>query len=190
MLMLLTGLIRAAETEPGALVKSVTSDVLDVIRQNKDRKALYALAEQKVLPHFDFDAMTQLAVGRQWREASPEQQKALLNAFRSLLVATYTTALNQNVDAEIRMDIKPVHMKPGDTEVTVRSVAVQSGRQPVAIDYRMQKKDSGWKVYDVIIENLSLITTYRASFASEMNRSGIDGLIKALESRNRDVAAK
>ncbi len=179
----------AAESEPSAMVKSNVDEVLSVIKQSKDKRALQELAEQKVSSHFDFQAMTRQAVGRSWREASPDQQRRLENAFRGLLVRTYTTALSQSNLADVVVDVKPAPVKPGQDEVTVRSVAKQSGKQPVAIDYRMARTGNGWKVIDVIVENLSLVTNYRDSFAAEIGRSGIDGLIKTIESKNQSLAS-
>jgi phospholipid transport system substrate-binding protein len=178
----------AADSDPTALVKSNVDEVLAVIKQSKDKRALQDLAEQKIAAHFDFQAMTRLAVGRSWREASPEQQRRLENAFRGLLVRTYTTSLTQSNLADVTVDVKPAQVKPGQDEVTVRSVARQSGKQPIAIDYRMTRTANGWKATDVIVENLSLVTNYRDSFAAEIGRSGIDGLIKTIETKNQTLA--
>ena len=179
---------RAAESDPSALVKANVDEVLTVIKQNKDKRALNELAERKITPHFDFQAMTRTAVGRSWRDATPEQQKRLESAFRSLLVRTYTTALAQSSLSDVSVEIKPAPVKAGQDEVTVKSVAKQSGKQPVAIDYRMAKSANDWKVFDVVVENLSLVTNYRDSFAAEISRSGIEGLIKSLESKNQTLA--
>jgi phospholipid transport system substrate-binding protein len=178
-----------AQTAPDALVKTTANEVLSVIKQSKDRKTLHDLAEQKVLPHFDFVAMTRLAVGTHWREASESQKKALENGFRSLLVSTYVTALSQNASSNQTVEVKPVTVKPGQDDATVRTVVKEPGRQPIAIDYRMALGAGGWKVYDVVVENLSLVTNYRGSFTSEIARSGIDGLIKIIEDKNRKLAA-
>ena len=179
---------RAAEIGPDALVKTTAEDVLSVIRTTKDKRLLRQAAEQKVLPHFDFRAMTQLAVGRYWREASPAQQKALVDSFRTLLVNTYTASMNTaNLNAAEAVEVKPVDVK-GQNDVIVRTTVKTTGRQPIPVDYRMLKGAEGWKVYDVIVENLSLVTNYRSSFASEIQRSGIDGLVKALEAKNRELA--
>jgi phospholipid transport system substrate-binding protein len=178
----------AAETSPDALVKSTADEVLAVIRTTKDKKALRDAAEQKVLPHFDFRSMTQLAVGKYWREATPAQQKALEAAFRTLLVNTYTASLNTAALGKESVEVKPMDSKPGQTDVVVRTTVKTSNRQPIPVDYRMAKGPDGWKVYDVIVENLSLVTNYRSSFASEIQRSGIDGLVKALETKNRELA--
>ena len=180
--------VRAAEVAPDALVKSTVDEVLSVIKQNKDKRTLHDLAEKKVLPHFDFQAMTRLAVGKSWREANPDQQKRLENGFRGLLVNTYTTALAQDAASDAMVEVKPLQVKSDQDDVTVRTVARQSGRQPIAIDYRMTRTSKGWKVYDVIVENLSLVTNYRGSFAAEVGRSGIDGLIKTIEAKNQKLA--
>ena len=180
--------VPAAEVAPDALVKTTVDEVLSVIKQNKDKRTLHDLAEKKVLPHFDFQAMARLAMGKSWREANPDQQNKLENAFRGLLVNTYTTALSQNTTSDAAVEVKPVQVKPDQDDVTVKTVARQSGRQPVTIDYRMIRTSGGWKVYDVIVENLSLVTNYRSSFAAEIGRSGIDGLIKTIEAKNQKLA--
>jgi len=174
----------AQDTAPDALVKSTVNEVLGVIKQNKDQNTLLALAEKKVVAHFDFRHMTQLALGRSWSQATPAQQEALERAFRTLLVRTYTAALSQS-SGETRVDVKPTALKAGDTESVVRTLAFEPGRKPVQIDYRMRNASGGWKVYDVVVENLSLVTNYRSSFQSEISRSGIDGLIKVIEAKNQ-----
>jgi phospholipid transport system substrate-binding protein len=180
--------VPAAEVAPDALVKSNVDEVLSVIKQTKDPRTLNDLAEKKVLPHFDFQAMTQLAVGKSWREASQEQQRRLEQAFRSLLVNTYTAALTQAAVGDAKVDVKPAQVTPGQDDVVVKTVATKSGGKPVPIDYRMKRTPGGWKVYDVVVENLSLVTNYRDSFSAEIGRSGIEGLIKALEAKNQKVA--
>jgi phospholipid transport system substrate-binding protein len=179
----------AAETSPDALVKSKADEILEVIRTVKDKRALRETAEKKVLPYFDFRAMTQLAVGKYWREASPSQQKALEDAFRTLLVNTYTASLNVASTGKEVVEVKPTDVKSGQNDVVVRTlVRTPNRQQPIPVDYRMTRGADGWKVYDVIVENLSLVTNYRSSFASEIQRSGIDGLVKALEAKNRELA--
>ena len=178
----------AAETSPDALVKSISDDVLSVIRTTKDKNALRAAAEQKVLPNFDFRAMTQLAVGQHWRQATPAQQKALEDAFRMLLVNTYTASMSVASTGSETVEVKPLALKPGENDVVVRTVVRTANRPPIPVDYRMTLSQGGWKVYDVIVENLSLVTNYRSSFASEIGRSGIDGLVKALQSKNQEIA--
>ena len=174
----------AQETAPDALVKGLVGEVIEVVAQNKDSRALVDLAEKKVVAHFDFKRMTQLAVGRSWAEASPTQQAALERAFRTLLVRTYAAALAQT-SGKTRVDVKSPSLSPGDTEAMVRTVVNEPGRKSFTIDYRMAKASGGWKVYDVVVENLSLVTNYRSSFQSEISRSGVDGLIKTIEAKNQ-----
>jgi phospholipid transport system substrate-binding protein len=171
-----------AQTSPDALVKSTVDEVLAVMRQNKDPKTLVGLAEQKVLPHFDFNRMTQLAVGRQWKEATPEQQKALEDGFRGLLVNTYSAAISNGVTPADKIEVKPAQGSGDD--MLVKTVVHRSGKPSVPVDYRLAKKGDGWKVYDVTVENVSLVQTYRGTFSAEITRSGIDGLIKVLEQKN------
>lgn len=179
----------SAQTAPDALVKATVDDVMRVIKTAKDKRALQEVAEKTVVQHFDFQAMTRLAVGRHWREATPAQQKSLEDAFRSLLVTTYTTALSHSPKVEHAVEVRPLQLKPADDDVTVRTLVREPGQKPIEINYRMAKSASGWKVYDVVVENLSLVTNYRGSFNSEITRSGIDGLIKSLEAKNRQNAA-
>jgi len=178
----------AADEAPDALVKRVTDEVLAIIKSDKDLQAgntqkVVSLAEQKVLPHFDFTRMTRLAVGRNWQQASDAQKESLTKEFRTLLVRTYSTSLsayrNQNIE------VKPLKMAAGDKEVTVRTQVVQPGGPPIPIDYALEKADSGWKVYDVVIDGASLVTTYRSSFNDQISKGGVDGLIKALVDRNK-----
>jgi len=183
--LLLVSRVQAADTAPDVLVKTTTEEVLAVIQQTSDRHRLVQLAETKVLPHFDFKRMTRLAVGKSWTQATPEQQQALEKEFRDLLVRTYTNALATGKHKNTTVEVKPLKMQPGGTEVTVKTQVTEAGRQPVAIDYQMEKTPAGWKVFDVSVENVSLVTTYRASFAEEISRSGIDGLIKTLAEKNR-----
>lgn len=180
--------VACAQTAPDALVKSTVDEVLGVIKSGKDRRALSEVVETKVLPHFDFRAMTRTAVGRHWREASAAQQQALENAFRSLLVTTYTQALSQTATPNQSVDVRPLAMKPADDDVTVKTFVKDTSRAPLAIDYRLAKSTNGWKVYDVVVENLSLVTNYRSSFNTEIGKSGIDGLIKTLEAKNKQNA--
>ena len=183
---------RAAEvTAPDALAKSVTDDVLAVLRTDKDiqsgsTKKVVDLVEKKVLPHFDFVRMTRLAVGRNWREADPEQQKLLVNEFRGLLVQTYAATFTAYKDQVI--EYRPLRSQPGDTEVVVKSQIQQPGGRPVTVDYRMHRLDSGWKVYDVVVGELSLVQNYRGSFETEVRKGGIDGLIKTLADKNRQLS--
>ncbi len=176
---------------PDALARSVTDEVVAILRADKDigsgnQKKLMDLIEAKVLPHFDFVRMTRLAVGKNWRQASPAQQKTLVGEFRVLLVRTYAAAFTAYRNQTI--DYRPLRMRPDDTEVVVKSQVGQPGGQPVAVDYSMEKTDQGWKVYDVAIEGVSLVQNYRSTFAAEVQRGGIDGLIKTLAEKNRQLA--
>lgn len=180
----------AQELGPDALVKNVTNDVLAIVRQDRaiqsgDTRKAVQLVEQKVLPHFDFPHMTQLAVGRDWRQASAEQQKALTDQFRTLLVRTYSNALTEYRNQTI--DFKPTRMSPADTDVTVRTEVRQPGQKPVSIDYRLEKTANGWKVYDVMVADVSLVRNYRETFAQEVRNGGIDGLIKSLQAKNKSL---
>lgn len=185
--LLMTLGVAAEGLTPDALVKSVTNDVLDIVRKDKDiqagntRKAV-ELAEVKVLPHFDFAHMTRLAVGKAWRQASPAQQKALTDEFRTLLVRTYSKALTEYRNQTI--DFKPVKMQAADTDVVVRTLVQQPGSKPVDIDYSLDRTDQGWKVYDISVAAVSLVTNYRSSFAQEISAGGIDGLIGTLRTKN------
>lgn len=175
---------------PDALAKSVTDDVLTVIRADKDiqsgnQKKLLELVEAKVLPHFSFPRMTQLAMGRNWRTANPEQQKKLIGEFRTLLVRTYTTAFTQYKNQTV--EYRPVRMAAGDTEVVVQSLIKQNSGPPIAVDYSMEKTDAGWKVFNMKIEGISLIENYRNSFNTEIQKNGVDGLIAALADKNRST---
>jgi phospholipid transport system substrate-binding protein len=184
---------RAADvTAPDALAKSVTDDVLAVLRADKEiqagnTKKVVDLVEKKVLPHFDFVRMTRLAVGPNWRQASGDQQQLLVNEFRALLVQTYAATFaayrNQTID------YRPLRMQPADTEVVVKSLINQSGGKPVTVDYKMEKGASGWKVYDVVVADLSLVQNYRGSFETEVRKGGVDGLIKALTDKNKQLVA-
>lgn len=174
-----------AQTAPDALVRGTVEEVLVLMKQNTDQRALQDLVEKKVLPHFDFRAMTQLAMGRAWRDATPAQQKALENAFRGLLVRTYTTALAEAANVDRAVEVKPVSLKPGEDYVTVRTLVKEPGRPPLSIDYRMTLVNQAWKVTDIVAENISLVINYRGTFSTEISRSGIDGLVKVLEAKNK-----
>lgn len=188
---LLASLPAAAETAPDALVKSTAQDVLAIIKQDKDiqsgnTKKVLDLVEAKVLPHFNFNRMAMLAVGRHWPKATPTQQQALTNEFRTMLVRTYSNSLSSYRDQTI--DYRPLRLQAGDTDVTVKTVVKQPGGQPIPIDYSLEKTPDGWKVYDVAVDNVSLVTNYRSSFSSEIQSKGIDGLIKTLGDKNRREA--
>jgi phospholipid transport system substrate-binding protein len=174
----------AADTAPDVLVKSVVDDVLAIIKDNKDPQTLRTLAEQKVLPNFDFRQMTQMAAGTIWRQASESQKQSLENGFRSLLVNTYVAALSHTSSSAKTVEVKPVPASAAQGEALVRTIVKESGKPPVSIDYRLVSEAGAWKVVDVTIENISLVTNYRSSFSQEVAKSGIDGLIKTLEDKN------
>jgi phospholipid transport system substrate-binding protein len=183
----------AQDTAPDTLVKGVTQEVLGVIKQDKDiqsgnQRKTIALVEEKVLPHFNFARMTALAMGPNWRKATPEQQKALIEQFRTLLVRTYSSALSSYRNQVI--DFKPLRAQAADADVIVRSEVKQPGGEPVSIDYSMEKTSAGWKVYDVVVGGVSLVTTYRDTFTNEVRNNGVDGLIKALADKNRQLDTK
>ena len=177
----------AADVAPDELVKKTVDEVLAVIRSDKDllagnQQKLLALVDAKVLPNFDFSRMTQLAMGRNWKDANEAQKAALTKEFRTLLVRTYSSSLSQYRNQTI--DVKPAKVAPTDTETTVKTMIVQSGGPGVPIDYSMAKEGSSWKVYDVVIDGVSLVTTYRGSFSDQVRQGGIDGLVKTLAERN------
>ena len=183
----------AVDVAPDALARSVTDEVLAIVRADRDLQSghpqkVAQLVETKVLPHFNFPHMTQLAVGRNWRQASPEQQSALIGEFKTLLVRTYTTAFSQYKNQSI--DYRPLRMAPSDTDVIVKSLIKQPAGQPIAIDYSMEKVAGAWKVYDVKIEGVSLVENYRNTFNTQIQKSGVDGLIKALADKNKSLAAQ
>ena len=178
---------------PDDLAKGVTDEVIAILRADRDAYArnpakVIELVENRVLPHFNFVRMTQLAVGKNWRQASTQQQDALTGQFRTLLVRTYATAFTAYRDQTI--SYRPLRMQPEDVDVVVRSQIIQQSGPPVGVDYSMEKTASGWKVYDVAIEGVSLVQNYRSTFNGEVQRGGIDGLIGALEAKNRQLVQK
>jgi len=187
--LLVPGLVMADDA-PDQLVKNVSNEVLDIIRKDKDiqngnTKKAIELVEAKVLPHFNFQRMTAQAVGKDWRQATPAQQKALSDEFRTLLVRTYSNALTAYKNQTI--DFKPVKMAPADTEVTVKTEIKQAGAKPIGINYELEKNGSGWKVYDVVIADVSMVTSYRDQFRQEIANDGLDGLLKSLQAKNKSA---
>lgn len=178
----------AAELGPDALARNVTNDVLQIVRQDKDiangnASKVNTLVEQKILPLFDFKHMTQLAVGKHWPRATPAQQENLTEQFRVMLVRTYASSLTSVADYKI--EFKPFRASPADSDVTVSTEVSKPGAPPIPIDYRLENiSGNGWKVFDVVVDNVSLVTVYRNSFNSEVRKGGIDGLITALSRRN------
>src|SRR5438445_6298122 len=186
---LLFGSAQGQELTPDVLVKNVTLEVVELIAKDKEirgnRNKLIQLIDEKALPHFNFSAMTALAMGQGWNKANAEQKKRLTEEFRTLLVRTYASALAAY--SEQKFDFRPLRARPGDTDVTVQVRVLQPGAQPVPIDYSMEKTASGWKVYDVMVGGVSLVANYRTEFNNVVRESGIDGLIKNLNAKNRSL---
>jgi len=176
-----------AQEAPDALVKRVSQDVLQTTKgdpkiQAGDQARIREVMESKLAPNFDFERMTALAMGRNWRDATPEQQKRLTVEFKTLLVRTYSGALTQYRDQTI--DYKPLRADPNAADVLVRTEVIRQGQPPVQIDYVMEKKDDAWKAYDVVVGGVSLVTNYRDEFNEQVRAGGIDGLIKTLAAKN------
>jgi phospholipid transport system substrate-binding protein len=177
-----------ADVAPDEVIRKTAEEVIASIKADKsiqsgDRSKAYALIDQKVLPHFDFTRMTRLAVGRNWNRASPDQQKQLEDEFRDLLVRTYATSLSQYKDQVVQ--IRGTENQTGGTEAVVHSAIVPSGGQTIPIDYSMEKMGDGWKVYDIRVDGVSLVTNYRSEFADIVRRNGVEGLIKALDDKRK-----
>jgi phospholipid transport system substrate-binding protein len=182
-----------AQEAPDALVKRTSGEVLQIVRtdprvQAGDQQRIREVIETKLLPNFDFDRMTALAMGRNWNKATPEQQKLLVDQFRTLLVRTYSGALSQYKDQTI--DFKPLRADPAAADVVVRSEVVRSGQAPVQIDYGMTRTPAGWKAYDVIVGGVSLVTNYRDEFNEQIRNGGVDGLIRTLGEKNKGATGK
>ncbi|MES2361958.1 MAG: ABC transporter substrate-binding protein [Pseudomonadota bacterium] len=180
-------LVRAADEAPDALIKRVSAEVLDNIKTDKsvqagDMSKVIALVDSQIMPNVNFTRMTASAVGRNWRQATPEQQKRLQDEFKTLLVRTYSGALAQVKEQTV--NVKPLRATPADTEVTVRTEVLGRG-DPIQLDYRMEKAATGWKIYDLNVLGVWLVETYRTQFAQEISAKGIDGLIASLVQRNQ-----
>jgi phospholipid transport system substrate-binding protein len=172
---------------PEELVRKVTADVHASIQSDKalqagDQRKALALAEQKILPHVDFHEATKLAVNRAWSAATPEQREKLVTEFRNMLVRVYSKSLNSYRGQT--MNVLPVRLAPGSSEVTVRNQYIKPGQPPVNIDYQMRKTTDGWKIYDISAEGVSLVLTYRAEFEAVTRDSGVEGLIKVIAQKN------
>ena len=177
-----------ANIGPDELVRKTADDVISIIKQDKDIQAgdtnkIYKLAEEKILPNFDFERISRLVLGKAWRTATDDQKTQFKYEFKNLLLRTYAVALSKYKDQKI--EYKPLRMKPTDEIVTVKTEIIQSGAQPIDIDYALAKQDNGWLVIDIIIEGVSLVTNYRSQFASEIKRNGMDSLIKELANKNK-----
>jgi phospholipid transport system substrate-binding protein len=181
--------VRAEILPPDELIRSTVSEVLEVINHNKDtrdQRKLLEFVDAKVLPHFDFERMTKLAVGPAWRRtATPEQKKALVSEFRTLLVRTYSNALTQYKN--ISVEIKPLEGRPSADEVTVKTVVKRPSGPPILVNYYMEKTDTGWKAVDVSVEGVLLVATRRNEFIDKINQVGIDGLIQTLAQMNQSL---
>jgi phospholipid transport system substrate-binding protein len=194
LLLPVAGNTAASTMAPDALARNVTDEVVQILRTDKDlqagsQKKARDLIETKIAPHFNFTSMTKLALGKNWASATPEQRKALTEEFRALLVQTYTASITLFKDQKI--EYRPLKIAPDDTDVLVRSLVKSSGGgEPVQVDYGMEKTAEGWKVYNVKIGGISLVENYRGTFNTEIQKSGVDGLIKTLRDKNRALVAQ
>jgi len=177
---------RADLIAPDVLIKNTAEEVLSIVKQDKhivaDKKRILALVDAKVLPNFDFERMTQEAAGKNWRIATPEQKNRLVAAFRNLLVNTYTNTFKSYENQTV--NVRPLHITEGSNEVTVKSTIDKPGSEPIEVDYEMEKTPVGWKAFDLTVDGVSLIITYRSSFDDLVQQSGMDGLIKSLVEKN------
>ncbi len=190
-LIYMIGTAHAELVAPDVLIRDTAQEVIAIVKQDKEiqagnQKKILALVDAKVLPIFDFNRMTQLAVGKYWRQATPEQKKALVTEFRNMLVRTYTKAFTMYRDQTL--EVKPLKLTADDVEATVKSRIIKVGAQPTAVSYQVKKSADGWKVFDVVIEDVSMVTSYRSTFSSQIEQSGIDALIKTLSDMNASAA--
>ena len=175
---------------PDDLIKVVTQDILDTVRadrslQQGDLNRMNALVDQRVMPVVDFSKMTALTVGIHWRRASPAQQEQLMAAFRELLLLTYADALRQVQDTTVQ--VRPARYAPEDQDVVVRTFVLRTGKEPIQLDYRLHKTPAGWRIYDFNVLGLWLVDHYRSQFSQLVSARGIDGLISALQSKNKSL---
>jgi phospholipid transport system substrate-binding protein len=189
---LVSGVAMAAMT-PDQLVKKTADDVIEVIKSDKDIQAgnqqkIFALAEEKILPNFDFEKVSRLVLGKNWTNATPEQKTAFQAEFKTLLLRTYATALSKYKNQVI--EYKPFRMEPGAESATVKTAIQQPGGDPISVDYTLGKKADDWKVYDIVIEGVSLVTNYRSQFAQEIRQNGLDSLTKKLAEKNKAATGK
>lgn len=176
-----------AMESPDALVKRTAEDVLSVVKADKDiqagdRAKIYALAEEKILPNFNFPRVSRLVLGKNWTRATPDQKAGFQQEFRTLLLRTYATALSKYKDQTI--EYLPLRMKDGAKTVSVKTKILQKGGQPLAVNYSLAREAETWKVYDIVIEGVSLVTNYRGQFSQEVRQNGLDSLIKKLAEKN------
>jgi len=184
--------VSRADMAPDALVQSVSTEVLDAIRSDPalhkgDVERLQKLIDDKVAPYVDFERMTRLSVGRGWRTATPEQRQALMREFRTLLVRTYSGALSRVTDHQVKM--RPFRAQPTDTDVVVRSLVAPSAGEPIQLDYRLEKTDNGWKIYDVTVDAISIVANYRNQFNRVINDKGFDVLMADLKAKQQELAS-
>jgi phospholipid transport system substrate-binding protein len=177
-----------ADVAPDVLVKQTAEEVLTIIKNDKEIQAgnqqqLFAVVEAKILPYFDFDRVCRMVLGKNWKTATLEQQVSFQKEFRSLLLRTYATALGKYKNQVI--EYKPLHMEPDGKSASVKTQIIQAGGPPVAVDYSLVKSDAGWKVYDIVIESVSLVTNYRSQFGNEIRQNGLDSLNKKLADKNK-----
>lgn len=179
------------DTAPDLLVKNTVDEVIAIIKQDNgikkgEKDRILDLVENKILPHFNFTRMTQLAMGKNWSKVEPQQQKELVNEFQTLLVRTYSNALTNYRDEVI--EVNPLSPQSDPKNTTVKTVVIQGrGKEPVPIDYSMEKTDSGWKVFDVTVAGVSLVTNYRSTFNSQIKKGGVNGLIESLAKKNKSL---
>jgi phospholipid transport system substrate-binding protein len=178
-----------AEQAPDALVKQTSQEIIDVLKTDKElasgsQDRLWELVESKILPHFDFDRMTRLTIGKHWNSANAEQKEALQREFKNLLIRTYSAAFTGYQDQSV--EVKPLKAAAAES-ATVQTMVIRPGNKPIEVNYDLSKTPNGWKVYDITIEGVSLVTNYRSTFATEIKQGGIDGLIKALREKNKSA---
>ena len=188
LLLLLFSFNSLAALGPDELVKKTAEDVIFAIKadqeiQKGNKEKIYKLAEEKILPNFDFNKVARLVLGRAWRSANEEQKQAFIKEFRTLLLKTYAVALSKYKDQEIKF--KPTRMSGAEEIVIVKSEIVQSGSQPIRVNYALSQSSGKWLVFDIVIEGVSLVTNYRSQFSSEIRRNGMDALIKKLVKKNK-----
>ncbi|MFA9275883.1 MAG: phospholipid-binding protein MlaC [Candidatus Aquirickettsiella gammari] len=181
-----------AQETPDVLIKRLSTEIIDAAKNDKDiqagnRQRINDLVENKVLPYINFERMTSLAVSKSWRAATPEQQKQLITEFRTLLIHTYSGAITQIRDQ--RVEFKPFRGAPDDTEVEVKSLVIQTRGEPLQLSYRLEKTPAGWKIFDINVLGAWLVETYKGSFAAEISKTGVDGLIKTLVEKNKKLAS-
>lgn len=182
----------SADVAPDVLVKNTANEVLEIIRKDKDmqagdQKKIFKLAEEKILPNFDFERVCKMVLGKYWTRATPQQKEDFEREFRTLILRTYAVALSKYRDQVI--EYKPLRAQPEDVDVTVKTSILQPSGPPVLVDYNLEKTADGWKVYDIVIEGVSLVTNYRSNFSTEVRQSGLDSLISKLTEKNKQVAA-